>query len=248
VTRTVVIIPARWGSVRFPGKALAEIAGKPLIRHTWERCAEASLASRVIVATDDERIAAAAAAFGAEVAMTSRDHPTGSDRLAEVAAGLGDYSHVLNVQGDEPTIPPKLIDRLITEIEADDGLEMITAATPFRDAATADDPNNVKVVINLAGDALYFSRSRVPSDRDGTSGLVPLHHLGIYGYRRSFLLDFVQWEPTALERCEQLEQLRALDHGVRIRVVRTDERTIGVDTPADVALAEAALASSTRAF
>lgn len=242
--RTAVIIPARWGSVRFPGKALTDIAGKPLIQRTWERCSEASLASRVIVATDDERIAAAATGFGAEVAMTSVDHPTGSDRLAEVAAGLGDYSHILNVQGDEPTISPRLIDRLISEIEADEGLEMITAASPFRDATTADDPNNVKVVVNLAGDALYFLRSRIPFDRDGNATSVPLHHLGIYGYRRSFLLDFVRWAPTALEGCEKLEQLRALEHGARIRVVQTEERAIGVDVPGDIALVEAALGSS----
>ncbi len=241
MTRTAIVIPARWGSVRFPGKALAAIAGKPLIQHTWERCAAASRASRIIIATDDERIAEVGRGFGAEVAMTSPDHPTGSDRLAEVSAGLADDTHVLNVQGDEPTISPKLIDQIIAEIEMDGGLAMITAASPFRDPAMVDDPNNVKVVLNRAGDALYFSRSRVPFDRDGRSAVVPLHHLGIYGYRRDFLRKFVSWSPTELETCEKLEQLRALEHGTRIRVVRTEERAVGVDVPGDIARAEAAL-------
>ncbi len=241
---TVVIIPARWGSVRFPGKALAGISGKPLIQHTWERCAASKLAARVIVATDDERIEEVARGFGAEVTMTSPRHPTGSDRLAEVASRLDEFSHVLNVQGDEPTISPLLIDRLIAEIEGDPRLDMITAASPFRDFAAVDDPNNVKVVVNLAGDAMYFSRSRLPFDREGNADVVPLHHLGIYGYQRRFLLEFVGWAPTTLEKCEKLEQLRALEHGARIRVVTTDERAVGVDTPEDVPLVEAVLNSA----
>ncbi len=244
MNRTVIIIPARWGSTRFPGKPLAEICGKPLVQQTWERCVASGRAGRVIIATDDERIREAAVRFGAEAVMTSPTHPTGSDRLAEVAAGLTEFSHVINVQGDEPTISPRLVDQLIEAIEADEDLEMITAATPFRDPEAANDPNNVKVVINLAGNALYFSRSRIPFDRDRDSPVIPLHHLGVYGYRRTFLLDYVKWPPTALETCEKLEQLRALEHGARIRVIPTDNRAVGVDTPADVAVAEAALKAS----
>ncbi len=238
---TTIVIPARWGSVRFPGKALVKVLGKPLVQHTWERCLASKRATQVIVATDDMRIAEAAFDFGAEVAMTSPKHPTGSDRLAEVAEKLRRCSHVINVQGDEPTISPRLIDRLIKEIESDPKLEMITAATPFAHSEAASDPNNVKVVINRSGDALYFSRSLIPFDRDGGSKSLPLHHLGIYGYRRKFLLEFVTWKPTSLETSEKLEQLRALEHGARIRVVKTKERAVGVDTPADVPAAEAAL-------
>lgn len=236
-----IVIPARWGAVRFPGKALVELLGKPLIQHTWERCLASKRAARVIVATDDMRIAETAFDFGADVAMTSPKHPTGSDRLAEVAANLRDCTHVINVQGDEPTISPKLIDRLIEEIESDPKLEMITAATPFADLEAARDPNNVKVVTNRTGDALYFSRSLIPFDRDGGTKLLPLHHLGIYGYRRKFLLQFVKWKPTPLETVEKLEQLRALERGARIRVVRTKKRSVGVDTPEDIPAAEAAL-------
>ncbi|MGC1480178.1 MAG: 3-deoxy-manno-octulosonate cytidylyltransferase [Chthoniobacterales bacterium] len=236
-----IIIPARWGSVRFPGKALAPLLGKPLIQHTWERCLAVKRAARVIVATDDMRIAEAVFDFGAEVSMTSSKHPTGSDRLAEVAEKLKGCKHVINVQGDEPTISPKLIDQLIAELEDDSKLAMITAATPFLDLDAARDPNNVKVVTNLVGDALYFSRSRIPFDRDGDAKRTPLHHLGIYGYRRKFLLEFVKWKPTELELAEKLEQLRALEHGARIRVVRTKKRSVGVDTPEDVGAAEAAL-------
>ncbi len=239
----VVVIPARWGSVRFPGKALTELLGRPLIQHTWERCQASERADRVIIATDDPRIANTAINFGAEVAMTSSEHLTGSDRLAEVAANLRDSDHVINVQGDEPTISPELIDLLIEKIEADPKLEMVTAATPFADLETARDPNNVKVVADLAGDAMYFSRSLIPFDRDGGSKLVPLHHLGIYGYRREFLLQFVKWKPTPLETAEKLEQLRALENGARIHVVTTQSRSVGVDTPEDVPAAEAALRS-----
>lgn len=238
---TTIVIPARWGSVRFPGKALVPLLGKPLVQHTWERCLASKRAARVIVATDDMRIAEAAFDFGADVAMTSAEHPTGSDRLAEVAANLRGCNHVINVQGDEPAISPKLIDRLIEEIESDPKLEMITAATPFADLEAARDPNNVKVVTNRLGDALYFSRSLIPFDRDGGTKCLPLHHLGIYGYRRRFLLQFVKWKPTPLETVEKLEQLRALERGARIRVVRTRKRSVGVDTPEDVPAAEAAL-------
>jgi 3-deoxy-manno-octulosonate cytidylyltransferase (CMP-KDO synthetase) len=234
----VAIIPARWASTRFPGKPLALLAGKPLVQHVWERCLRAKKLSRVIVATDDMRIAEAAFDFGAEIALTSPKHPTGSDRLAEVAAKLRGVSCILNVQGDEPMIAPRLIDQLVGEMLKNPRAEMVTAATPFADPAAVANPNNVKVVTDRLGNALYFSRSPIPFDRDGTGDAAPLHHLGIYGYRRSFLLKFVKWKPTPLEQSEKLEQLRALEMGARIRVVVTKDRSIGVDTPEDLAAAE----------
>jgi 3-deoxy-manno-octulosonate cytidylyltransferase (CMP-KDO synthetase) len=240
---TVAIIPARWASIRFPGKPLVDLAGKPLIQHVWERCLRAKKLSRVIVATDDMRIAEAAFDFGAEVAVTSPKHPTGSDRLAEVAARLSGVSRIINVQGDEPMIDPRLIDRLVDEMAENPRVEMVTAATTFADSSAASNPNNVKVVIDRAGNALYFSRSLIPFDRDPAPSNPKskienpkfLHHLGIYGYRRTFLLKFVKWKPTPLEQAEKLEQLRALEMGARIRVVLTKHRSPGIDTPADLA-------------
>ena len=240
---TVAVIPARWASTRFPGKPLAMLAGRPLVQHVWERCLRAKKLSRVIVATDDMRIAEAAFEFGAEVSLTSPKHPTGSDRLAEVAKKLSGITRILNVQGDEPMIEPRLIDRLVADMEKNPGAEMVTAATPFADASAVANPNNVKVVTDRLGNALYFSRSPIPFDRDGTGAATPLHHLGIYGYRRAFLLKFVKWKPTPLEQAEKLEQLRALEMGARIRVVLTQHRSIGVDTPEDLAEAEKLLSS-----
>jgi 3-deoxy-manno-octulosonate cytidylyltransferase (CMP-KDO synthetase) len=234
----VAIIPARWASTRFPGKPLAMLAGRPLVQHVWERCLRAKKLSRVIVATDDMRIAEVAFDFGAEVTLTSPKHPTGSDRLAEVAKKLTGVSIILNVQGDEPLIDPRLIDRLVDDMVKNPRAEMVTAATPFVDAAAVANPNNVKVVIDRLGNALYFSRSAIPFDRDAAGVAAPLHHLGIYGYRRAFLLQFVKWKPTPLEQSEKLEQLRALEMGARIRVVLTKHRSIGVDTPEDLAAAE----------
>lgn len=240
----VAIIPARWGSTRFPGKPLALLAGRPLVRHVWEKCLRAKNVSRVIVATDDMRIAEAAFDFGAEVALTSPRHPTGSDRLAEVAKKLAGVSIILNVQGDEPMISPRLIDRLVADMRKNPRAEMVTAATPFADAAAVANPNNVKVVTDRAGNALYFSRSPIPFVRDANPKIPNpkfLHHLGIYGYRRAFLLRFVKWRPTLLEQAEKLEQLRALEMGARIRVVLTKDRSIGVDMPEDLAAAETLL-------
>lgn len=244
---TVILIPTRWASTRFPGKPLALLRGKPLVQHVWERASRAKRANRVIVATDDMRIAEAAFEFGAEVSLTSPKHPTGSDRLAEVAAKLPGVANIINVQGDEPLIEPRLIDRLIGELEDNPAAAMVTAATTFADAGAVADPNNVKVVADRLGNALYFSRSAIPFVRDpvptrrAAAGFPFLHHLGIYGYRRKFLLDFVRWKPTPLEQAEKLEQLRALEMGARIRLVVTRYRSIGVDTPADLAAAERAL-------
>lgn len=241
-----LIIPARWGSTRFPGKCLHPIAGKPLIRHVWERSRTARGISRIIVATDDDRIAETAVGFGAEVVMTSADHPSGTDRIAEAASGLDGITHLVNVQGDEPLIEPDLIEQLAEAMLRAPGIAMITAATPFADIREADDPNCVKVVVGRTGDALYFSRSRIPFHRDAhdpASAVEPLLHLGIYGYRRDILDQLVTLPPSPLEQCEKLEQLRALENGIPIRVVRTSHRGIGVDTPADVERVERILAA-----
>ena len=241
MSQVTAIIPARWASTRFPGKPLVKLRGKPLVQHVWERANRAKLVDRVIVATDDMRIAEAAFDFGAEVALTSAKHPTGTDRLAEVAAKLKTASIVLNVQGDEPDIAPSTIDRLACALRDDPALGMVTAANPISTAADIRNPNVVKVVTDLAGRALYFSRSVIPHDRDGRGGIKYLRHQGIYGYRRKVLLDFVKWKPTPLEKAEKLEQLRALEHGVAIGVIVVKKGSVGVDVPADVAKAVRAL-------
>lgn len=231
--KVAAILPARWGSTRFPGKPLHVIAGKPLIQHVWERCGRARTLDRVIIATDDMRIAEAAFGFGAEVSLTSPKHQSGTDRVAEVAKKLRGVSHIINVQGDEPLIDPKLVDRLAKTLLASGKVEMITAANEFAEGEDFQNPNAVKVVLDANSDALYFSRSPIPFARDGVSKTPLLRHQGIYGYSVRFLQQFVKWKPTALEQTEQLEQLRALEHGAKIRVVVTKHASIGVDTPGD---------------
>lgn len=231
--KVVAIIPARWGSTRFPGKPLHPIAGKPLLQHVWEKCLKAKAISRVIVATDDMRIAEAAFDFGAEVSLTSPDHQSGTDRIAEVASRLKGVTHIVNVQGDEPLVDPKLIARLARALVRDRSIEMITAAGEFGPDEDASNPNAVKVVLDRKSDALYFSRSLIPFCRDGGLPGPRYRHQGIYGYSKRLLLKFVRWEQTLLERTEQLEQLRALEHGVRIRVIITTHSSLGVDTPED---------------
>ena len=241
MSEVTAIIPARWASTRFPGKPLVKLRGKPLVQHVWERAKRARLVDRVIVATDDMRIAEAAFDFGAEVALTSPKHPTGTDRLAEVAKKLKSAPIILNVQGDEPDIAPSTIDRLARALQDDPKLGMVTAANPITATADIANPNVVKVVTDLAGRALYFSRSAIPHDRDGRGGIRYLRHQGIYGYRRKVLLDFVKWKPTPLEKAEKLEQLRALEHGVSIGVIIVKKGSVGVDAPEDVAKAERVL-------
>ena len=241
MSEITAIIPARWASTRFPGKPLVKLRGKPLVQHVWERASRAKSVDRIIVATDDMRIAEAAFDFGAEVALTSPKHPTGTDRLAEVAAKLKSASLVLNVQGDEPDIAPSTIDRLARALQDDPSLGMVTAANPITASADIRSPNVVKVVTDLSGRALYFSRSAIPHDRDGRGGIRYLRHQGIYGYRRKVLLDFVKWKPTPLEQAEKLEQLRALEHGVAIGVIVVKRGSVGVDVPRDVANAARAL-------
>lgn len=241
MSQVVAIIPARWASTRFPGKPLVMLRGKPLVQHVWERAVRAKLVDRVIVATDDMRIAEAAFNFGAEIALTSPKHLTGTDRLAEVAAKLKTARIILNVQGDEPDIPPATVDRLARALLDDSRLGMVTAANPVTDPADIHNPNVVKVVTDRTGRALYFSRSVIPHDRDGRGGVKYLRHQGIYGYRRKVLLDFVKWKPTPLEQAEKLEQLRALENGVSIGVITVRRASVGVDAPEDLARAEKAL-------
>jgi 3-deoxy-manno-octulosonate cytidylyltransferase (CMP-KDO synthetase) len=241
MSEVTAIIPARWASTRFPGKPLVKLRGKPLVQHVWERAQRAKSVDCVIVATDDMRIAEAAFDFGADVALTSPKHPTGTDRLAEVAKKLKSAPIILNVQGDEPDIAPSTIDRVARALQDDPALGMVTAANPITSSADIRNPNVVKVVTELSGRALYFSRSAIPHDRDGRGGIKYLRHQGIYGYRRKVLLDFVKWKPTPLEQAEKLEQLRALEHGVAIGVIVVKRASVGVDVPADLAKAARAL-------
>ncbi|MFT5883069.1 MAG: 3-deoxy-manno-octulosonate cytidylyltransferase (CMP-KDO synthetase) [Crocinitomicaceae bacterium] len=224
------IIPARWASTRFPGKPLHLIAGKPLVQHVWERCLECSKLDSIIVATDDVRIADACRGFGAHVAMTAADHPTGTDRIAEAAAAVPQATHLINIQGDEPLIEPSLIDELASALLADPALEMATAANAIDDDALMNDPNVVKCVLKQNGDALYFSRSPLPFQRSASPELTCYRHKGIYAYRKDFLQQFIQWPPSPLELAESLEQLRALENNARIKVIITDDASGGVDT------------------
>jgi 3-deoxy-manno-octulosonate cytidylyltransferase (CMP-KDO synthetase) len=235
VSKAVVIIPARWNSSRFPGKPLYEIAGKSLLEHVWERCRRAQRIDTTIIATDDMRIAEAAFAWGAEVALTSPKHQSGTDRIAEVARRSKKFSIIVNVQGDEPLIDPRLIDRFVETLHTNPSVGIVTAAHPFSNARDALSPHQVKVVIDRAGQALYFSRAPIPASRTARDDRsLFLRHQGIYGFRRATLLQFVKWKPTPLERCESLEQLRALENGVKVHVLVTKHGSPGVDTPADV--------------
>jgi 3-deoxy-manno-octulosonate cytidylyltransferase (CMP-KDO synthetase) len=230
------VIPARWGSTRFPGKSLAPILGKPLIQRVAERAREAVSLDRLLVATDDTRIARAAEAAGVEAVMTRSDHPSGTDRMAEALAGT-DAEIAVNIQGDEPMIDPALIDRLVETLVSDASWDMATAAAPIVNAAELNDPSVVKVVWDKRGCALYFSRAPIPFARDAGEAMPNegcyWRHVGVYAYRRTFLDTFVAAEPSALERIEKLEQLRALHLGARIAVVQTRDEGIGVDTPED---------------
>ncbi len=235
--KIIGIIPARFASTRFPGKPLALIAGKPLIQRVVEQCQQAKTLSEVVVATDDDRIFRAARAF-CRVEMTRADHPSGSDRIAEVAGRIA-CDAVVNIQGDEPLIDPAVIDAVAGALAHN---EMSTAATPIQQPAEYDNPNVVKVVINAAGHALYFSRRTIPYLREAASrptreqlAAFPfLKHLGIYGFRRQTLLRLVTFPVSPLETAEKLEQLRALENGIAIAVVKVHYDSVGVDLPEDV--------------
>ena len=226
------VIPARFASTRLPGKPLKDIAGKPMVVRVYERASQAGLVNETLVATDDERIKTAVEAAGGKAMLTRADHATGTDRLAEVAAAYPDVDLIVNVQGDEPLIDPGLIDDLAGLFEGEPELAMATVKTEIEDEAEQKNPNNVKVVCDKAGYALYFSRSLMPYPRKG--GCPVYKHIGIYAYRRDFLLHYAKMELTPLEQAESLEQLRALENGYRIKVVETKAKFVGVDTVEDL--------------
>jgi len=229
-----VVIPARYASTRFPAKILASETGRPLVQHVVDQVRLCKRVKQITVAADDQRIAEALRPFGTKCVMTSPAHPSGTDRIAEVARKLDD-DIVVNVQGDEPEIEPEIVDGLISRLEKS-GSEMATAAAPFPAGADPADPNLVKVVLDSAGRALYFSRAKIPFQRDPAAARPPYYlHLGIYAYRRTFLLEYAAWRPTPCETAEKLEQLRALEHGRAIDVLIVHRGTHGIDTPAQYA-------------
>jgi 3-deoxy-manno-octulosonate cytidylyltransferase (CMP-KDO synthetase) len=241
MNKAVGVIPARWGSTRFPGKPVHLIAGKPLLQHVWERCQRAQKLDAIIVATDDMRIAEAAFNWGAGVALTSPKHRTGTDRVAEVARRAKNFAFVINIQGDEPLIDSRVIDQLVEKLRSDRTVDIVTAAHPFQTPSEAESPHQNKVVLDRNDCALYFSRSIIPYATT-RFGVRYLRHQGIYGFRRKALLEFVKWKPGPLERAESLEQLRALENGVKVHVLITKHGSPGVDTPADAKALEQKLA------
>ena len=233
--KVLVVIPARYASTRFPGKMIAPIAGKPLVVHTYERARRAALASEVLVAIDDARIGEAIRPHGVPFVMTRPDHPSGTDRIAEVAAG-SDADLIVNVQGDEPLIDSSIIDATIRPLLDYPDVPMATARALITDPEVINNPNAVKVVCDSRGRALYFSRSPIPYIREKRDQNARCYwlHIGIYVYRREFLLQYAAWPVTPLERLEKLEQLRALEHGYPIAVVETHYEGVGVDSPEDL--------------
>lgn len=235
LTRVAVIIPARFGSVRLPGKPLMEVAGKPIVQYVYENASQASNVEDVMVATDDERILKAVQDFGGKAVMTSADCASGSDRVAEVVArGLTDAEVIVNLQADEPELRPAQLDALVKTM-SDSAVEMATLAVEMTDPDVLADRSQVKVVTDVRGDALYFSRAPIPLLRDADADQVRfLKHIGVYAYRRAFLNCLAKLSPTLLEQTEKLEQLRVLEHGHRIRVALTDFCPVGIDTPEDL--------------
>jgi 3-deoxy-manno-octulosonate cytidylyltransferase (CMP-KDO synthetase) len=232
------VIPARYDSSRFPGKPLSDLLGKPMIQHVAERAGKAGTLSRVLVATDDERILKAVLAFGGEAVMTPSGIPSGTDRAAFIAKTL-DADIFVNIQGDEPLIEPEEIDRVVRILADDSGAEVGTLVKKISDPEELESPNTAKVVIDASGFALYFSRNPVPFFRDETDPRVKIRkhcywkHVGIYSYRREFLLQYAQWKPTPLELAEKLEQLRVIEMGHRIKTAETRFEPVCVDTPSD---------------
>ena len=230
--KILCVIPARYASTRLPGKPLADIAGKPMIQHVYERANKAKLPQKVVVATDNEKVFNAVQDFDGEVVMTSANHKTGTDRLAEVAEKYVDVDVIINVQGDEPLIDPEIIDDLAQEFFQNPNLNMASVMT-FMDEEEYHNPNAVKVVTDLQGNALYFSRSLIPYPR--VDGKAPVYkHIGIYAYNKEFLLKYAKLESTPLEQSESLEQLRALENGHKIKMIKTNAKFIGVDTIEDL--------------
>jgi 3-deoxy-manno-octulosonate cytidylyltransferase (CMP-KDO synthetase) len=236
--QVVAVIPARFGSTRFPGKALANQTGKYLIQHVYEQVTAARSVSRSIVATDDQRILDAVRSFGGQAAMTGADHESGTDRVAELVRGLDGKPDdiILNIQGDEPEIEPAYLDRLVERLAGDSTCPCATLACPFPPDADPGDPNSVKVVCDRRQTALYFSRALIPYRPEGERSAGDsewLLHLGVYAFRRAFLLEFASWEASTLERIERLEQLRVLDNGFTMAVAIVPHACVGIDTPED---------------
>ena len=233
----IAVIPARFGSTRLPGKALADIGGVPMIVRVWQQTRKARLLHRVLIASDDERIASAVRAAGGDIEMTASSHPSGTDRIAEVARRVPADVYV-NVQGDQPFIAPEDIDAVVKVMTAEPALSMATLGAPIVDFDEWRNPNKVKIVCDNQGYALYFSRSPIPFFRDGTGvPLGALRHVAVYGYRRDFLLSFEALAPGRLEQTEKLEQLRAMEHGYQIKVIASVAPSLEVDTPEDLARA-----------
>lgn len=243
------IIPSRFGSSRFPGKPLAILAGKPLVAWVVDAVKKATTLDEVIVATDDERIAAAVQQYGGRAVMTPSELPSGTDRIAVAAGDFADDDILVNIQGDEPLIDPKLIDELVAKLKGDKRWSMATAVTPIKSAADLAAKTVVKVVLDRDDGAMYFSRAPIPCDRDNEADLASglyVRHLGIYAYRGAFLRKYVAEKPCAVEMTEKLEQLRALWMGAKIAVVKTDDEGIGVDTPEDAKRVEKILHERNR--
>jgi 3-deoxy-D-manno-octulosonate cytidylyltransferase len=233
--KVLAIIPARYASTRLPGKPLASIAGRPMVQHVVDRVRQAARVARVVVATDDERVKKAVEEFGGEAVLTRRDHRSGTDRVAEIAAHLEADIYV-DIQGDEPLIDPATIDAIVDEMVDDDTIQIATPCTAITQANDVMDPNIVKVVRDFDGNCLYFSRAPIPWVRDNKAAAAPHHwkHVGLYGFRREALLEYPTLPPGELEAVEQLEQLRWLENGFHIRAVETDYDAISVDVPADI--------------
>ncbi len=245
--RVVGVIPARFKSTRLEGKPLRDITGKPMIQHVYERARRSQGLTEVLVATDDERIRKTVEGFGGKVSMTSPQHSTGTDRVAEAVGGL-DFDVVVNVQGDEPLMDPMLIDECLAPFTADPSTEMSTVMKLLHDESTYSDPAVVKVVCDLSGRALYFSRSLLPYPRNRPNDFRVYEHVGIYAYTKNCLLRFSRLKPTYLEQIEGLEQLRALEHGIPIHVVKTEWQgeLVSVDTPADLEKVRQIMAKSSK--
>ena len=259
--KVLAVIPARYESTRFPGKPLFPIAGKALLQRVWERCLRARTIDRLVIATDDARIWRAAARWGAEVVLTSKDHLSGTDRVAEVARTARDFAYIINIQGDEPLIEPRVIDSLVRLLKSKPQIEMVTAAHPFSKASEVSSPHDVKVTIDKVGRALDFSRKPIPAHPPksvSSKSAKPigrrakvrpsdfLRHQGIYGFRKKTLLQFVRWKMSPREEAEALEQLRALENGVTLNVLVTKQGSPGVDTPEDAAALEKIIARADR--
>ena len=250
--KVVGVIPSRYASVRYPGKALALLRGKPLILHVVDQVRRATSLDEVIVATDDDRIADAVRSAHCQVAMTSSECPTGSDRVAEAVRGR-DWDIVVNIQGDEPDVDPRVIDRVVEALIESPDCGVGTAMVPIRDRESFFSPHNVKAICDPQGRAIYFSRSPLPSPErlsedeiDEPGFCWGMKHLGLYAYRLAVLLEFTQWAQTPLEKREQLEQLRLLEHGIKIRIVEVEHDSIGVDTPEELAQAERRMSRAER--